>query len=264
LDKKFNVLGKRRFSFVMTLLIMIFFYLPIVMLIALSFNSARQGVIWTGFTLKWYSVLFRDDEIWRAFLNTAVIALTSSAVATAIGVFSAIGIYWHNFRLKRYFQVLIYTPLIVPDILMGVSMLMFFVSLRIQLGLFTIFIAHVTFSISYVILIVIARLEDFDYSIIEAAQDLGANWYQTFFKVIIPMIKPAIIASFLLSVTLSIDDFVITFFVAGPGSTTLPLQIYSMIKFGVSPEINALSTLLIGATFLISIFGLRFRKLIFS
>jgi spermidine/putrescine transport system permease protein len=111
---------------------------------------------------------------------------------------------------------------------------------------------------------VIARLEDFDYSIIEAAQDLGASWYQIFFKIIIPMIKPAIIASFLLSITLSIDDFVITFFVAGPGSTTLPLQIYSMIKFGVSPEINALSTLLIGATFIISIFGLRFRKLIFS
>ncbi|MDI3472836.1 MAG: spermidine/putrescine transport system permease protein [Thermotogaceae bacterium] len=264
MDKEFNVLGKRRFSFIMTLLIMIFFYLPIAMLIALSFNSARQGVIWTGFTLKWYSVLFRDDEIWRAFLNTVIIALTSSTVATAIGVLSAIGIYWHNFRLKRYFQALIYTPLIVPDILMGVSMLMFFVSLRIQLGLFTIFIAHVTFSISYVILIVIARLEDFDYSIIEAAQDLGASWYQIFFKIIIPMIKPAIIASFLLSITLSIDDFVITFFVAGPGSTTLPLQIYSMIKFGVSPEINALSTLLIGATFIISIFGLRFRKLIFS
>ena len=264
MSETLKILGKRRFSFIITALTMIFFYLPIVILIIFSFNNAYRGVIWTGFTLKWYSLLFKDDKIWRAFLNTAIIAITSSTIATVIGVLSAVGIYWHEFKLKKYFQGLIYTPLIIPDILMGVSMLMLFVSLKIPLGLFTIFVAHVTFSIAYVILIVIARLENFDYSIVEAAQDLGANWHQIFFKIVIPMIKPAIIASFLLSITLSIDDFVITFFVAGPGSTTLPLQIYSMIKFGVSPEINALSTLLIVGTLLLSIIGLKFRRLIFS
>lgn len=261
---RLKILGKRYISRLITVITMIFFYLPIIVLITLSFNSARQGVMWTGFTFKWYFLLFHDADIWRAFLNTAIIALTSSSLATGIGVLAAIGVYWHDFKIKKYFQVLIYTPLIVPDILVGVSMLMLFVSLKIPLGLFTIFVAHVTFSISYVILIVTARLEDFDYSVIEAAQDLGASWIQVFWKVIAPMIKPAIIASFLLSITLSIDDFVITFFVAGPGSTTLPLQIYSMIKFGVSPEVNALSTLLIVGTLALSTIGLKFRKFIFT
>ncbi|PZC51601.1 MULTISPECIES: ABC transporter permease [unclassified Mesotoga] len=258
-----KVIGKRRFSLTVTTLTFVFLYLPIVALVVLSFNSARQGVAWTGFTLKWYSELFRQADIWKAFLNTVIIALTSSLAATVIGTFTAVALYWYKSRLKGYLGVLVYTPLIIPDILMGVSMLIFFVAIGIPLGLITIFIAHVTFCISYVTVTVMTRLEDFDYSMVEAARDLGAKSHQVFRKVIVPMIMPGMMAGFLLSLTLSIDDFVITFFVAGPGSTTLPLKIYSMIKFGVSPVINSLSTLLLVGTLFISFFGSKFRKLIF-
>lgn len=258
-----KTIGNRRFSFTLTVMAFVFLYLPIIALVALSFNSARQGVGWTGFTFKWYAELFKSEDIWEAFFNTIIIAVTSSIVATLIGTLAAIGVYWYRFKGKRYFKSLVFTPLIIPDILMGVSMLIFFVALRIPLSLLTIFFAHVTFCISYVIVVVITRLEDFDYSIIEAAKDLGARSYQVFYKIIIPVIMPGIIAGFLLSLTLSIDDFVITFFVAGPGSTTLPLKIYSMIKFGVSPVINALSALLLIGTLVISYIGTKFQKLIF-
>ncbi|MGC9320691.1 MAG: ABC transporter permease [Kosmotogaceae bacterium] len=258
-----KVIGKRRFSLTVTTLTFVFLYLPIVALVVLSFNSARQGVAWTGFTLKWYSELFRQADIWKAFLNTVIIALTSSLAATVIGTFTAMALYWYKSRLKGYLGVLVYTPLIIPDILMGVSMLIFFVAVGIPLGLITIFIAHVTFCVSYVTVTVMTRLEDFDYSMVEAARDLGAKSHQVFGKVIVPMIMPGMIAGFLLSLTLSIDDFVITFFVAGPGSTTLPLKVYSMIKFGVSPVIYSLSTLLLVGTLFISLFGSKFRKLIF-
>lgn len=259
-----KVIGKRRFSLIFSILVILFLYLPVITLIVLSFNQSRHGVLWTGFTLKWYRDLFSNADVWRAFLNTVIIALSSAAVATVLGTLSAIGIYWHSFKTKKYFQGLIYTPLIIPDILMGVSLLLFFVAINVQLGLITIFLAHVTFCISYVTLIVIARLQDFDYTVVEAAKDLGATGSQTFFRVIIPLISPGIIAGFLLGITLSIDDFVITFFVAGPGSTTLPLKIFSMIKFGVSPEINALSTLLLGSALVLSTIGIRFRKIIFT
>jgi spermidine/putrescine transport system permease protein len=258
-----KVIGKRRFSLTVTTITFVFLYLPIVALVVLSFNSARQGVAWTGFTLKWYSELFRQADIWKAFLNTVIIALTSSLAATVIGTFTAMALYWYKSRLKGYLGVLVYTPLIIPDILMGVSMLIFFVAVGIPLGLITIFIAHVTFCVSYVTVTVMTRLEDFDYSMVEAARDLGAKSHQVFRKVIVPMIMPGMIAGFLLSLTLSIDDFVITFFVAGPGSTTLPLKVYSMIKFGVSPVIYSLSTLLLVGTLFISFFGSKFRKLIF-
>jgi spermidine/putrescine transport system permease protein len=258
-----KVLGRRRFSFTVTTLAFVFLYLPIVALVVLSFNSARQGVGWTGFTLKWYSELFRQTDIWRAFLNTIIIAISSSIAATIIGTFAALALYWYQSKLKGYLGVLVYTPLIIPDILMGVSMLIFFVAIGMPLGLLTIFFAHVTFCVSYVTVTVMTRLEDFDYSVVEAARDLGAKGYQVFTRVVMPMILPGIMAGFLLSLTLSIDDFVITFFVAGPGSTTLPLKIFSMIKFGVSPVINALSTLLLIGTLFVSFFGSKFRKLIF-
>jgi spermidine/putrescine transport system permease protein len=145
--------------------------------------------------------------------------------------------------------MLIYTPLVVPEILMGMSLLLMFVAMKVQLGLFTIFLAHVTFCISYVAMVVLARLQDFDFSVIEAAQDLGASWWEATTRVLLPLLFPGIAAGALLAFTLSIDDFVITFFVAGPGSTTLPIRIYSMIKHGSPPLINALSTILLVVTF---------------
>jgi spermidine/putrescine transport system permease protein len=224
---------------------MFFFYAPLLVLIVFSFNEGRS-MNFTGFSFKWYKVLFFDSaKLWGSFYNTILIALTSALVSTMIGTLGAIGIYWYNFKMKRYLEVVSYLPIILPEIIIGVSMLMFFAGMNIPLGLSTIIIAHITFNIPYVLLIVVARLSEFDYSIIEAAHDLGATEMDTLLKVIIPMCTPGIISGFLMAITLSVDDFVITFFVTGPGASTLPLHIYSMLRFGLSPAINALSVILI-------------------
>jgi spermidine/putrescine transport system permease protein len=224
---------------------MFFFYAPLLVLIVFSFNEGRS-MNFTGFSFKWYKVLFFDSaKLWGSFYNTLLIAVTSALVSTVIGTLGAIGIYWYNFKLKRYLEVVSYLPIILPEIIIGVSMLMFFAGINMPLGLSTIIIAHITFNIPYVLLIVIARLSEFDYSIIEAAHDLGATEMDTLLKVIIPMCIPGILSGFLIAITLSVDDFVITFFVTGPGASTLPLHIYSMLRFGLSPAINALSVVLI-------------------
>ena len=254
-----------RFSFFMTVIVLIFLYAPIMFLVIFSFNSSVTGANWMGFTLKWYGELFlRSPDIWEGFKNSLIVAVFSSLTATLIGTMAAIGIHWYKPSFRRYINFNIYAPLIIPDILMGVSMLMLFVSMRMRLSLFTIYLAHTTFSLSYVVLVVLARLENFDSSLLEAAMDLGANEFQTVRRVIIPMALPGIIASFLLSFTLSIDDFIITFFVAGPGSTTLPLRIFSMIRFGLSPVVNALSTILVGGAILLTLLGRKFLKYILA
>jgi len=172
-------------------------------------------------------------------------------LATLLGTLAAFALHRYTSKLQKLHYTLIYTPLVVPEILMGMSLLLLFVALRVQLGLFTIFLAHITFCISYVTMVVLARLQDFDFAVVEAAMDLGANWWQTLWRVLVPLLAPGIAAGALLAFTLSIDDFVISFFVAGPGSTTLPIRIYSMIKFGATPLINALSALLLLATFIL-------------
>jgi spermidine/putrescine transport system permease protein len=185
-------------------------------------------------------------------MNSAIVAVTSSILSTVIGTLGAIGIYWYNFRFKKILQVASFLPLILPEIIIGVSLLIFFAGIKLKLGLFTIFLAHTTFNIPFVVLIVMARLEEFDFSIIEAAYDLGAREIDTLLKIIVPISSPGIISGFLMAVTLSLEDFVITFFVAGPGSSTLPLHVYSMIRFGVSPVINALSVIIIAGTILLA------------
>jgi spermidine/putrescine transport system permease protein len=231
--------------------VLFFFYLPIVVLVINSFNSARFGGRWRGFSLKWYAELFQQDEIWRALENTLIIAVAATAVSIVFGTLAAFALHRFSSRLQRAHYTLIYTPLVFPDILMGMSLLLFFISIGIQLGLVTIFIAHVTFCISYVAMVVLSRLQDFDYAVIEAAQDLGANWWTTLRRVLLPLLAPGIAAGGLLAFTLSIDDFVISFFVAGTGSTTLPIRIYSMIKHGSPSIINALSTILLLITFIL-------------
>jgi spermidine/putrescine transport system permease protein len=241
---------RSRFPFFVTLAVLFFFYLPILILIINSFNASRFESGWQGFSLMWYKRLFHEPEIWRAAKNSLLIAVGATAVSLVIGTTAAIAL--HRFgrsRLQRFHFGLVYTPLVVPEILMGISLLMFFVAAGLELGLFTIFLAHVTFCISFVAMTVLARLQDFDESIVEAAQDLGAGWWATTRRVLLPMLLPGLIAGGLLAFTLSIDDFVITFFVAGPGSTTLPIRVYSMIKFGSPPLINALSTILLVLTF---------------
>lgn len=240
---------KSRFPFYTAVGVLVFFYLPILVLVVNSFNSARFGGRWNGFTLRWYGQLFQNDDIWRALENTLVIAVAATLISMVIGTLAAFALHRYKNRLQRAHYALIYTPLVFPDILMGMSLLLFFIALGVDLGLFTIFLAHVTFCISYVAMVVLSRLQDFDFQVIEAAQDLGANWWQATYRVMLPLLAPGIAAGGLLAFTLSIDDFVISFFVAGAGSTTLPIRIYSMIKHGSPAIINALSTLMLIATF---------------
>jgi spermidine/putrescine transport system permease protein len=240
---------KSRFPLAVTVIVLVFFYLPIIILIVNSFNTARFSSSWQGFTLDWYAKLFHSPEIWLSVRNTLIIAVSSTTVSLVLGTAAAFALHrYAGSRLQQVHYTLIYTPLVVPEILMGISLLMAFVAAGTELGLFTIFLAHITFCVSYVAMVVLARLQDFDFSLIEAAQDLGASWWQSTRKVLLPLLVPGLAAGGLLAFTLSVDDFVITFFVAGPGSTTLPLRIYSMIKYGNPPMINALSTLLLAVT----------------
>ena len=241
---------RSRFPIAVTALVMAFFYLPVLILVANSFNPARFSSRWQGFSLVWYRRLFESPEIWQALKNTLIIAVSVTAVAAVLGTAAAYALHRYGAsRLQKVHYTLIYQPLVVPEILMGISLLMAFVAAGVPLGLFTIFLAHVTFCVSFVAMTVLGRLQDFDFSIIEAARDLGASPWQSTRKVLLPVLMPGIVAGALLAFTLSIDDFVITFFVAGPGSTTLPIRIYSMIKFGSPPLINALSTILLLVTF---------------
>jgi len=244
-------MNRSKLPMVTTILMLVFFYAPIIILVINSFNASRYGGGWGGFTFDWYVRLFNERAIWMALRNTLLIAFTATLTSMTFGTLAAFALHRYNSRLQRIHYTLIYTPLVVPEILMGMSLLLFFVAIGMDLGLLTIYLAHVTFCISYVAMVVLARLQDFDFSVIEASQDLGAGWWDTMWRVLLPMLAPGIAAGGLLAFTLSIDDFVITFFVAGPGSTTLPIRIYSMIKHSRNmPIINALSTILLVVTFI--------------
>lgn len=259
-----KTLKRHRVSGLVFWMTMAFFYAPLIILIVFSFNEGRS-MSFTGFSFKWYKVLFFNSaKLWGSFYNTIIIAMVSALVSTVIGTLGAIGIYWHQFKLKKYLEVVSYLPIILPEIIIGVSMLMFFAGIGIPLGLATIIIAHITFNIPFVLLIVIARLSEFDYSIIEAAHDLGATEMDTLLKVILPIGMPGIVSGFLMAVTLSIDDFVITFFVTGPGASTLPLHIYSMLRFGLSPAINSLSVILIIGSLVLAFMSKRMFRHMFK
>ncbi|MDR1211841.1 MAG: ABC transporter permease [Spirochaetaceae bacterium] len=255
---------RRKFSFSQTVFIvtLVFLFLPLFVLILYSFN-ASHGTAWTGFSLVWYERLFFQSRgLWRAFWNSILIAFTSATTATVLGTFGAIGVNWYRFRLRNYVQAISFLPMILPEIIVGVSLALFFAGIKLRLGLLTIFIAHTTFNLPFVFLMVMARLDEFDFAIIEAARDLGANERQTLRRITIPVCMPGIISGFLTAVTISLEDFVITFFVAGPGSTTLPLFIYSAIRFGISPVINALSVVMILGTVLLTYLLRNFLKYI--
>jgi spermidine/putrescine transport system permease protein len=237
-----------------------FLYLPILTLIIFSFNNSRVGVVWKGFTFNWYRKLFQDTSIMIALENSLIIAVATTVVATVIGTMAALAMHKYHFRGKLLWNSLVYMPVIIPEIVVGVSLLSFFAFLKIALGIGTITIAHIAFCVSYVVIVVRARLHGFDQSLEEASMDLGANKYKTFFYVTLPLIAPGIISAALLCFTLSIDDFVITFFTQGPNSTTLPVKIYSMVKFGVTPVINAVSTLFLIVTAIAVILLTKFEK----
>lgn len=226
-----------------------FFYLPLLIVLVNSFNKSKYGGEWKGFTFDWYGQLFSDVHIWGAFCNTLLIAVAATIVSTVLGTCAAFALHRYKDKLQFLHYLMIYSPLIVPDILMGMSLLLLFVSLKVKLGLFTIILAHISFCLSYVAMVVLGRLQDFDFAIVEAAYDLGASRWQAYSKVVVPVLAPGIIAGALFAFTLSIDDFVITFFVAGPGSTTLPIYIYSAMKHGAPAIINALSVVFLAMTF---------------
>jgi spermidine/putrescine transport system permease protein len=226
-------------------IILAFIYVPISVLIAFSFNESRTSTKWTGFTFDWYKKLFNNTQVIDALINSLTIALVVTVVATVLGTLCAMALHRYKFKMKTAINGLVYLPILVPDILMGLSMLILFTQIGLELGTTTIMIAHITFCLSFVVVVISARLSGMGQDMEEAANDLGATPWQTFRYVTFPTIAPGVIAAALLTFTLSIDDFVISFFVAGPGSTTLPVYIYGLVKKGISPEINALSTILI-------------------
>jgi spermidine/putrescine transport system permease protein len=241
-----------RAPLITTILVLLFFYLPILLLIGNSFNTSRFGTSWQGFSWKWYELLFRRDDLWIALKNSLLVACCASLGAMILGTSAAFALHHFRSRLQTQHQILLTLPLVLPEILIGMALLSLFVAIRLPLGLFTVGLAHVTFCLSYVALVVQARLQDFDFSVMEAARDLGATRSQAFFRVLLPLLAPGILAGGLLAFTLSIDDFVVTFFVSGAGSDTLPLKINSMIRHSKElPVINALSSLLLLLTFLL-------------
>lgn len=243
--------GFKNFGMLYSILIYLFLYIPILVLVIFSFNESKLNATWTGFSLKWYVSLLANDSLMEAVKNSFIIAFASTGISVILGTITAIGMYRYKFKGKSIIDGMLFIPLIIPEIVMGIAMLVFFSQVNIPLGLWTLIIAHATFSVSYVVVTIRTRLDGFDKSLEEAAMDLGATPLQTFFKVTLPIIAPGIISGGLLAFTLSLDDVIVSFFVAGPGSNTLPLKVFSMVKFGVTPEINALSTILIVVTLLV-------------
>lgn len=239
----------------------LFLYIPILILIVFSFNESNQIGLWTGFSLRWYGELLRDEAVLDALKLSLWVATWSTVISTFLGTLTALALERHRFWGKITYDAILYLPIIIPDIVMALSTLLFFVVMGVALSRYTILIAHVAFNISFVAIVVRARLADMSSVLEEAAADLGANEWQTFRRVTLPLLMPGIISGALLAFTLSLDDFVITFFVAGPGSTTLPVRVYSMIRFGLTPEVNAVSTLMfLGSTLLVIISLLLQRR----
>ncbi|MCL2373800.1 MAG: ABC transporter permease [Treponema sp.] len=254
---------KKDFSFSKFIFIiaLIFLFLPLLVLVISSFNDSA-GMRWAGFSLRWYQRLLTERQLWLSFWNSIFIALTSATAATVIGTIGAIGVAWYRFRLRGYVKTISFLPMVLPDIILGVSLAIFFAGVGIPLGLTTVFIAHTTFNLPFVFLLVTARLDEFDFSIIEAAHDLGATERQTLFKITLPFCMPGILAGFLTAITLSLEDFVVTFFVAGPGASTLPIFIFSAItrRGGITPMVSALSVVMIIGTVILAILLRKFLK----
>lgn len=245
-----------------TLFVYFFLYAPIAVLVLFSFNTDRRNASWQGFTLEWYYSLFHNETVLRALGNSLKAGITATIISTVIGTMAAVGLSRFKFKGSGVIGKLVYIPLVVPEIVMGVSILTLFLSLGVKLSLMTIILAHIAFCIAYVTITVRTRIAGLNPILEDAAADLGATRWEAFRLVTLPQILPGIISGALLCFTLSFDDFVIAFFNAGVGSSTLPMTIQSMLKFGITPEINAISTImLIASITVLSIFAvLRFRR----
>lgn len=254
-------MSRPRLSTLFTLLVMVFFHAPLVVLVVNSFNASRFGGVWEGFTWKWYTLLWKSREVWASFFISLKVAALATVSSVVLGTLAALALHAYRGKLQRAHSSLVGLPLLAPDVLMGISLLAIFASLGLPLGLGSIWAAHTTFCLSYVAMVLLAKLQDFDFTLMEAAADLGANRWLAFRRVLLPLLWPGILGGALLAFSLSIDDFVITFFVSGPGNTTLPLRIASMMKTSRNlPVINALSTLLITGTFLLAALAHRLSR----
>lgn len=228
-----------------------FLYLPMTLLGLYAFNSSKYGIRWDGLTLNWYRNLFNDESLIQAALNSLLVACLAASLACAIGTLGALGIYRYSFKGRTALQGLLSLTLMTPDIVMAVSLLVLFIALQIPLGFWSLLLSHTTFCLPFVSVTVLSRLQGFDKHLIEAAKDLGAGEWQALSQIVLPLTMPAIMAGWLLSFTLSLDDVVVSFFVTGPEFDVLPLKIYSMVRIGVKPEVNALATLLFALSLLL-------------
>ena len=238
----------------------LFMYLPLLVLVVFSFTPTEYGVSWEGFTLKWYIAVFNNKNIQDALKISLMIAIPTVVISTAIGTITAFTLYRYKFLGRALYQGALYIPLVMPDLVIGISLLLFYTSISLDLGILTILLAHISFSIPLTTLVIIARMQRIDRTLEDAAMDLGADEWTTMWKVTLPQLMPGILAAALLTFPWSFNDFVITFFVSGVGSSTLPLRVYSMIRLGVSPMVNALGTLIVVAPLIIVIIGAYFDR----
>ncbi len=255
--------GPSAFNLASVVLGLAFLYLPIVLLVIYSFNASRLVSVWGGFSTRWYAALFHDEQMLDAIWVTLRVGVISATLATVLGTLAAVALTRSGrFGGRLVFSGMIYAPLVMPEVILGLSLLLLFVAFDLPRGVWTVTVGHATMTLCYAAVVVQARLITFDRALEEAAQDLGRTPLQAFLEVTLPNIAPAVAAAWMLAFTLSLDDLVIASFTSGPGSTTLPMRIYSQVRLGVSPEINAVSTLLIGlvATGVIAVYLVQQRR----
>lgn len=249
--------GRRRWLQIVLALSFVFLYAPILTLIAFSFNNSKRNVTWEGFTLAYYGKAFHNSALHEALANSLIVAFWSTLISTIVGSLLGLALQRFKFPAKGPFEGLIHLPIVIPEICMAAAMLVFFAKfLNVSFGLMTIIVSHIAFSFPFVAVVVRSRMAGFDESLEEASRDLGARPWQTFLNVTLPYMMPGVIAGALLAFTLSLDDFLITFFVSGPASTTFPVKIYSMVRQSVTPEVNAASTVLILVTLSLTAVGM--------
>jgi spermidine/putrescine transport system permease protein len=251
-----NTLRSSYLGFILAVL-----YLPIAILIVNSFNAARYGNRWGGFTFQWYEKLFANEGLLQAAGHSVLIAITSATIATLIGTLAAVALHRYQFRGKALLSTMVFVSMLTPEIVLAIALLIIFILLGVQLGFWSLLLAHVSFCLPFVIVAVYSRLKGFDMKMLEAARDLGATEGKVFMEIILPLALPAIASGWLLSFTLSLDDVIVSAFVTGPGYEILPLKVYSMVRIGVSPEVNAISiTLLVISLVLVIISQLLLRE----
>ncbi|AQT61484.1 MAG TPA: spermidine/putrescine ABC transporter permease PotC [Cellvibrio sp.] len=226
-------------------LILTLIYIPILVLVVNSFNASKYGIKWGGFTFKWYEKFWNNDGLMTAALNSLTVSIVAATVATIIGTLAAVALHRYQFKGKALLSSMVFVSMLTPEIVMAISLLIVFMALGIKLGFVSLVIGHITFCLPFVIVAVYSRLKGFDMKMLEAARDLGASESRIFWKIILPLALPAVAAGWLLSFTLSLDDVIVSAFVTGPGYEILPLKVYSMVRVGVSPEVNAISTILL-------------------